>query len=110
MRPKALCREIVRTQLLKGFSDFLALPGLLLLVLSVYRLPELFKDIAELPVRNAPAIKRTLKKNLVSLAWDMVVLLEFLVLVAILVVTVIKLPDLLSGMRLAMGLRANVGW
>lgn len=110
IRSAPVCREIIRNQLVKGVSDLLAIPGLLLLALSIYRVPDLCKDISELPVRNCPAIKRTVKKNLVGLAWDIVVFVEFLILVAILAVTVVKLPDFLNGMRPHMGLRANVGW
>jgi len=108
VKTKKLMGAIIREHFIKGITDLLILPTLLLLVLSVYRVSTLRVQLRG--PWDAARAKAILKHQVAGLCADAFVLLQVIVLKVLLVVTVVKLPDYLSGLRMTKGLRPIRNW
>ncbi|CAK0871657.1 unnamed protein product [Prorocentrum cordatum] len=107
-KAQSTCYSIIREHTFKSITDILALPAVLLLGMTIYRLPNLSAGLAR-PF-DMRRFKTAVKLQAVGLGSDILVLMQFLVLAALLAGTVVKLPDFLWGLQPARGLRKARGW
>eukprot|EP00927_Polykrikos_kofoidii_P036943 TRINITY_DN31130_c0_g1_i1.p1 TRINITY_DN31130_c0_g1~~TRINITY_DN31130_c0_g1_i1.p1 ORF type:complete len:1602 (+),score=233.77 TRINITY_DN31130_c0_g1_i1:189-4994(+) len=100
---KDLLFTILREQLIKGVTDVICVPVLLLLCMTVYRLPRLRGEI----VRNKGItnVKLVTKQQALDLVKDLTRLMQLIFLTAILTATIVKLPTFLSALEPRLGLR-----
>eukprot|EP00927_Polykrikos_kofoidii_P071420 TRINITY_DN67681_c0_g1_i1.p1 TRINITY_DN67681_c0_g1~~TRINITY_DN67681_c0_g1_i1.p1 ORF type:complete len:1852 (+),score=274.27 TRINITY_DN67681_c0_g1_i1:77-5632(+) len=100
----------IRSQWLRALGDYLALPFFLLIALTLYRLPGFCQDASRGKTSFQTRLKNALKKHTKGLIWDAFELLQLIILGAILVGTVVKLPDFLYGFNPFKGLHRMVRW
>jgi len=112
-KSRDLRHAIVREELAKGLGDLLALPVLLLLLLTFYRLPKVCEGGRAVLGKqgcDAQLLKEALIVQAVELVTDLLLLAQLIVVAGLLALTVVKFPDFLAGLRPTKGLRANRNW
>lgn len=105
---QSTCYSIIREHVVKTITDLLALPAVLLLIMTMYRLPNLSAGMAR-PF-DMRRFKTAVRTQAAALGSDMLVLVQFLGLATLLAGTVVKLPDFLWGLQPARGLRKARDW
>mmetsp|Transcript_145305 Transcript_145305/g.256145 ORF Transcript_145305/g.256145 Transcript_145305/m.256145 type:complete len:1585 (+) Transcript_145305:42-4796(+) len=100
-KSKILLYAILREQFMRALTDLIAIPMILLLVVTMYRLPQIRKAMG----KSMEHLKMAIKVEGLQLAIDFWRLLQLSVLTLLLIVTVVKLPDFLSSLRPSYGLR-----
>lgn len=107
-RLRADWKTVVRYEFFQMLTDYLALPLLLLLLITVYRIPATCAD-----VKNADSKlekKKAVLRQVYMIGWDFLQVLLLVFLSALLVVTVVKLPDFLYGLNPYKGVRKLNRW
>eukprot|EP00927_Polykrikos_kofoidii_P011587 TRINITY_DN14940_c0_g1_i5.p1 TRINITY_DN14940_c0_g1~~TRINITY_DN14940_c0_g1_i5.p1 ORF type:complete len:1817 (-),score=266.15 TRINITY_DN14940_c0_g1_i5:59-5452(-) len=102
--------SIITHHFLGAVGDILALPFLMLIVLTLYRLPGFCQDAQRSRLPLFRRVRAALMKHVVGLMQDVFALLQLILLTAILVGTVVKLPDFLYGFNPFKGLHRLVRW
>lgn len=103
------CHAIVRESFVRALGDLGSLPALLLVALTFYRLPGLCRNLRDIPW-DVEHFKEEVRRQVMGLAADVFTALQLLVLTALLIVTVVKFPDFVTGLQPTWGLRANRDW
>ena len=98
---KSLLFSLLRDQFLRACTDLVAIPLIILLVLTVYRLPAIRQEMG----KGIEHLKMAIRVEGRYLVVDLWRLLQFLLLAVLLIGTVVKLPDFLGNLRPTRGLR-----
>eukprot|EP00930_Biecheleria_cincta_P033255 TRINITY_DN23020_c0_g1_i1.p1 TRINITY_DN23020_c0_g1~~TRINITY_DN23020_c0_g1_i1.p1 ORF type:complete len:1521 (+),score=251.07 TRINITY_DN23020_c0_g1_i1:50-4612(+) len=98
---KTLLFSLLREQFLRACTDLVAIPLIIFLVLTVYRLPAIRQEMG----KGTEHLKMAIRVEGRYLVVDLWRLLQFLLLAVLLTATIVKLPDFLSNLRPTRGLR-----